>query len=148
MLTKKQVKKVATKYLVKINSCGPSDWRRKVVPNKAWWLWGASLTPACINHDLKYGLGGHEQERVEADTQFRRDIETCLERHWFYRFFKWRPSVKARVRWTVIGYHRAVKFGGKSSFTYHDDGNWKTILIEEGYLKSTEYPYDKEMLFT
>jgi len=134
MIPIKRIKEIAEAYNVDLNGCGPQGWREKVVPDKAWWLWGASFKQACMEHDLCYGLGGDEGDRYEADLRFRDNIRTSMENHWFCRTFSWRPSVKARMKLTELGYYRAVKYGGKASFFHHRSGfgNWQEVFAMEG----------------
>ena len=132
MLTKNQIKYLAERYLIEVNGCGPDDWRGGLVPDRAWWLFGARLTPACNTHDLLYGLGGTEADRRTADKRFRGDIRACSLRHPLVRLMRWRPSVKLRIALTAAAYYKGVKEKGKDHFDYHDLDGWQDILMEEG----------------
>ncbi len=56
------------------NSCGPSGWKRHSLK----WRIAQWLTPrlriACQRHDLAYVVGGTEEERNQADRDFREEI--------------------------------------------------------------------------
>jgi len=134
MIPKKRIKEIAEVYNVDLNGCGPRGWKEKVVPDKAWWLWGVSFKQACMEHDLCYGLGGEECDRYEADIRFRDNIREAMDNHWFCKAFNWRPSVKARMKLTELSYYRAVKYGGKGSFYYHSVvlDSWQEIFEMEG----------------
>jgi len=134
MISNKDIKQIAEIYNVDLNGCGPQGWREKVVPDKAWWLWGVNFKRACMEHDLCYGLGGDEGDRFEADCRFRDNIRKAMDNHWFCKMWGWRPSVKARMKLTEVSYYRAVKYGGKGSFFYHsrEFETWQEIFIAEG----------------
>ncbi len=65
------------------NGCGPSGWKRH------GWKWKLAqwLTPrlriACQRHDLAYVVGGTDEERNQADRDFREEIaDVASESGW------------------------------------------------------------------
>jgi len=75
-----------------------------------WFRWLiTSLCPdhelaACI-HDRRYSIGGSEQDRIMADTEFLTNIELIALNHWWLR--RW---IDRRIG---IRMYKLLRFGGK-----------------------------------
>lgn len=71
--------------------------------------------PASVIHDVRYTVGGNEEDRREADEEFLSNLKDSIEDAWYTGRY-WEKRWKARAM------YRLVRKFGRRAFTYTVDG--------------------------
>ena len=79
------------------NGCGPK------VMGLGWLVPDDIFRDACIIHDIRYYVGGNEEDRYAADREFLRNMLDEADKQWWRRWWRWRAHI----------YYNAVRTLGK-----------------------------------
>lgn len=89
----------------------------------AWLRWTISLLcPSLVVvadiHDLRYSIGGTEEDRQDADREFEQNGERMAE----YCYGRWNP-LRYVVRNRARAMYAALVVGGRTAFNYREEEN-------------------------
>ena len=77
-------------------------------------LWPSWVVVACI-HDIRYSLGGDENDRKAADLEFRDNCDRITSAK--YSILNWRHW---RDIWEARTVYRVLRAGGRPAFNYKE----------------------------
>ncbi|MCE5230278.1 hypothetical protein LLG95_11875 [bacterium] len=103
---------------IEMNGCGPCSWKSKIIGGVLNHLGGGvDLEPNGDLHDFRYGTGGTETDRINADIEFYDSIIAwCKAVPW------WRLILKFRIRARAAIYYDLVRNHGQQYFKYRKGG--------------------------
>jgi hypothetical protein len=99
------------------NGCGPEGWKKRLTRelDKPWWLMRVcNFHPMCQMHDIRYWIGGTEQDRVNADNF----LEVCMRLEVRRKLKWWRIFSLAAGLFTCEAYALLVRAAGRENFNY------------------------------
>jgi len=113
------------------NGCGPGGWKGVLIPDIIYLI---SIKEACKIHDYEYGIGGYEEDKIEADYRFYMNILKIIKKK--SKFSKFLNPLRRK---RACLYYGAVSEDGWEYYNYINEEEREAVRIA----KASEYASEK-----